>query len=121
MSSNSNSNILPKWSTLGGPLKNHPNATYSFPTRTMFNADTGTYVAHPTWSNDAAAQDRERAHVYTSGTSTGLGLRGHGGSEVTILLVDESMSVARLLVLVLVLVQDATINMYALKASELAS
>ncbi|KAH0829411.1 hypothetical protein FOPE_10924 [Fonsecaea pedrosoi] len=84
MSSNSNSNILPKWSTLGGPLKNHPNATYSFPTRTMFNADTGTYVAHPTWSNDAAAQDRERAHVvgrdfaYASSDPRHWGSRNHG-------------------------------------------
>ncbi|ETI26500.1 hypothetical protein G647_03277 [Cladophialophora carrionii CBS 160.54] len=50
-----------KWDSLGYPINKHPNRTYHYPSRTEFDSNTGTYNAHPSYSNDRAARDREAA------------------------------------------------------------
>ncbi|OAP63974.1 hypothetical protein AYL99_03201 [Fonsecaea erecta] len=74
-----------KFYSLGAPIHNHPNSTYSYPDRTRFNADTGTYVAHPAYSNDLAARDREswgystgRDFAYSSSDSRHWDSKNHG-------------------------------------------
>jgi len=54
-----------KWESLGFPIsrKNISNPTYSYPQRTEFDSNTGTYKAHPTYHNDKAARDREAAKI----------------------------------------------------------
>ncbi|KIW22712.1 uncharacterized protein PV07_10979 [Cladophialophora immunda] len=60
-----------KWFSLGAPIRDHPNATYSYPDRTRFNADTGTYRAHPSYANDRAARDRKSMHGLDKRWATG--------------------------------------------------
>ena len=52
-----------KWDSLGFPISKHPNPTYQYPTRTEYDRETGTFVAHPSYGNDRAARDREQNGV----------------------------------------------------------
>jgi hypothetical protein len=70
-----------KWDSLGYPISKHPNPTYKYPSRTEFDSNSGTYNAHPSYSNDRAARDREENKVSGRDFAYSSGDPRHGSSK----------------------------------------